>query len=155
MSDAHAPTTTTTTTTNQSNQSNQSSQSSQLIYPSNVKRYIDPDTWKAFKIIANFQGLSIKEATIEAIRQYVVSNQVKQVAIDIHLVQNNEKNLLTFVYNEELKTLLTELVSAKQRGAQRFYINDLKKQTLDTIKRHPMLSKDLADEVVQVFKVIA
>lgn len=116
---------------------------------------VDPDLWKAIRILADHKGETLSEVVNEALRQYVVNNQVEQVAIDIKIIENKEKNLLSYVYEEELKLLLTSLLEAKKRDAPIHFINDLKRQTLDLVKKHPQLSQPLADEVVQVFRVIA
>jgi len=115
---------------------------------------IEDDIWQSFKTVAYLQGIKVKEAIKQAILDYITNHQVKQVNIDIKIIKNNRKNLLTFIYEEEIKNLLSAMIQAKKRNAPMTYINDLKKQTLDLLRKHPLISENLAKEVLTVFKNI-
>lgn len=115
---------------------------------------IEDDIWRSFRTVTLLQGIKIKDSIKQAILDYITNHQVNQVKIDIKVIQNNKKNLLTFIYEESIKDLLSAMIQAKKRNAPNTYINDLKKQTLDLLKKHPQLSKDLANEVLTVFRNI-
>jgi len=115
---------------------------------------VSDDLWKAFKVVIASQGLKVKDAMPLVLQEYVNAHKISQVKIDFKVIQDTKKNLLTFVYEEELKTLLGEMVKAKQRKAPVPFIEDLRKRTLDIVKRHPTISKELAEEIVTVFKTL-
>lgn len=115
---------------------------------------VSDDLWKAFKVVIASQGLKVKDAMPLAIQEYVNAHKVSQVKIDFKVIQNTKKNLLTFVYEEELKNLLGAMIDAKKRKAPAHFMEELKRKTLDIVKRHPTISKELADEIVTVFKTL-
>lgn len=115
---------------------------------------VDDDLWKAFKVVIASQGLKVKDAVPMAIQEFVKNHRVSQVKFNFKVIQDTKKNLLTFVYEEELKNLLGEMVKAKRRDAPAHFMEDLRKKTLDIVKRHPTITKELADEIVTVFKTL-
>lgn len=115
---------------------------------------VPDDLWKGFKVVIASQGLKVKDAVPLAIQEYVNNHRVSQVKIDFKVIHDTKKNLLTFVYEEELKTLLGAMVQGKQRNAPAQYMEELKQKTLDIVKRHPTISKELAEEIVTVFKTL-
>jgi len=112
----------------------------------------DNDLWKMFKIVASMQGLRIKDALPQALMEYVQNHECEQVYVNIQVIENSKKDLLTFVYEEEIKNKVTELLDAHKRQAPRHYTNTLKLEILNLVKKHPALSKDLAEEVLLAFK---
>ena len=112
----------------------------------------DNDLWKMFKIVASMQGLRIKDALPQALMEYVQNHECEQVHVNIQVIENSKKDLLTFVYEEEIKRKVAELLEAKRRQAPNHYMNTLKHEVLDLVKKHPALSKDLAEEVLLAFK---
>jgi hypothetical protein len=113
---------------------------------------VSKDVWAAFKIVAGLQGLKVKEAVPLALAEYVENHKGQQVQIDVAIVHEAKKNLLSFVYEEELSRLLNGMIEAKKRNAPTSHINDLKRQALEILKKHPALPPSLAEEVVSVFK---
>ena len=122
-----------------------------------VKKYLleeDNEFWKAFRICAALQGLKIREAVDCALRDYVKAHENTQVRIDFKVVENRKENLLTIIYETELKSLIEAAVRSKKNNAPRQYMDQLKDRMLEIVKKHPTMTKDLADEVVQVFKTL-
>jgi len=115
---------------------------------------VPDDLWKGFKVVIASQGLKVKDAVPLAIQEYVNKHRVSQVKINFKVIHDAKKNLLTFVYEEELKTLLGAMIEAKKRKAPAQYMEELKRKTLDIVKRHPTISKELAEEIVTVFKTL-
>ena len=113
---------------------------------------VEDDLWKTFKIVASMQGLHIKDALPQALIEYVQNHECEQVHVNIQVIENSKKDLLTFVYEEEIKNKVTELLDANKRQAPKHYTNTLKADILGLVKKHPALSKDLANEVVLAFK---
>jgi len=116
---------------------------------------VDEDLWKAFKIVVATQGLKVKEAIPQALIEYIQNHSASQVKIDFKVIQDSKKNLLTFVYEEELQNLLSALIDAKKRNAPRHFMEQKKKEILDLVKKHPAITKELADEIVQTFKQLS
>ncbi len=115
---------------------------------------VEDELWKTFRIVASMQGLHIKEALPQALVEYVQNHECEQVHVNVQVIENSKKDLLTFVYEEEIKRKVAELLEAKRRQAPNHYMNNLKREVLDLVKKHPALSKDLAEEVLTVFKQI-
>jgi hypothetical protein len=115
---------------------------------------VPEDVWKAFKICCTLQGLKVKDGVLEALAEYIKAHQTEQVKVQFKVIQDKKKNLLTFVYETELRTLLTEIVKAQKREAPRKYMDGLKDRLQDVVKKHPTLPPELADEVLAVFKTI-
>lgn len=120
----------------------------------NVNQKVPDELWKAFKVCSALQGIKLKDALNQAIQEYIDSHKTSQIHIDFKVVQNQKKNLLTFVYEEELKNLLEEIVAAKKRNAPKQYMEELKDRMLKIVKKHPTIPKDLAEEVLATFKAI-
>jgi len=122
-----------------------------------VKKYLleaDDDLWKAFKIVTALLGLKVKEALPVAIQEFVKNHEPTQLKISFKVVEDRKKNLLTFIYETELKAILEALVDAKKRKAPPSYMKELKDRMLEIVKKHPTMPPQLADEIVQVFKQI-
>jgi hypothetical protein len=115
---------------------------------------VPDDLHKAFKTISAINGLKIKEALEKAMLEFIENHNSSEVHFDIKVIQNNKKDLITFVIEEQLKDLVQNMLEAKKRNAPRQYINELKKQALDLVKKHPAISKDLAEEIVQTFQIL-
>lgn len=113
---------------------------------------VEGEVWKAFKLVATSKNKKLKEAVIEAIENYIRQNPIEHLNVDFKIVENNKKNLLTFVYEEELKDLLEACKKAKEKNTP--YVNDLRKKILDLVKKNPEISKELAQEIVCTLKVI-
>jgi hypothetical protein len=116
---------------------------------------VPDDVWKAFKVCTALQGLKVKEAMNQAILDYVKVHESSQVKIDFKVVEDRKQNLLTFIYETELRSLIESVVKAKQRQAPEPYMKDLKNKMLEIVKKYPAMPKELADEVVQSFKALA
>ncbi|MCK4482472.1 hypothetical protein KAU55_04550 [Candidatus Bathyarchaeota archaeon] len=115
---------------------------------------VPDDLWKAFKMVITSQGLKVKDAMPLALQEYVENHRVSQVKIDFKVIADAKKNLLTFIYEEELKLLIGEVVKAKQRKAPPRFMADLKNRIMEIVKKHPTMTKELAEEVVTVFKTL-
>jgi len=116
---------------------------------------VDEDLWKAFRIVTATQGLKVKEAIPQALIEYIQNHSANQVKIEFKVMEDSKKNLLTFVYEEELQNLLSALIDAKKRNAPRHFMEQKKKEILDLVKKHPAITKELADEIVQTFKQLS
>jgi len=116
---------------------------------------VENDLWKTFKVVAQMQGLHIYEALPQAMLEYVQSHETEQIQVNIQVIENSKKDLLTFVYEEEIKNKVSELLDAKKRQAPLHYTKSLKKEILDLVRKHPSLSKPLAEEIVLAFKQLA
>lgn len=115
---------------------------------------VPDDLWRAFRTVTFLQGLKIKDAVPKAITEFIQTHQVSEVRIDLKVIEDNKRNLLTFVYEEEIKNLLFSLIEARKRHAPLPYLRDLKGQMLKTVKKHPQISKQLAQEIVTTLKAI-
>jgi hypothetical protein len=115
---------------------------------------VSDELWKAFRLVVEMQGLKIKDAMPEALSEYIQNHAVSEINIDLKVVENNKKNLLTIIYEEEIKTLLGSIVEANKRNAPPNYTNQLKNQLLAIVKKHPVISNELADEIVTVLKTV-
>lgn len=109
---------------------------------------IDSDLWNAFKFVAFANHLKIKEAIEQAITEFIENHKLNS-SIEIKIIENKEakENLINVIYEEEIRMILKELLSAKERKANINYINDLKRQLFDLLKKNSIISKDLADQV--------
>ena len=112
----------------------------------------DKDLWDLFTTVAKMQGLKVKEAVPKALMLFVEKYKKKNVHVNIKVVKNTKRNLLTFVYEEEIRNNLKALIEAKKRDAPNDFIVQLKNETLEIVKKHPALSEELAQEVVTVFR---
>lgn len=115
---------------------------------------VSNEFWQVFRTTALLQGLKVKEAVPEALLLFVEKYKTANIQIDVKVFKNNKKNLLTFVYEEEIKNKLEALLQAKRRKAPNDFIVKLKNDTLEILKKHPAISEDLAEQVVTVFKNI-
>ncbi|MEM3592177.1 MAG: hypothetical protein QW702_08810 [Candidatus Bathyarchaeia archaeon] len=110
---------------------------------------IETEIWEAFRLIAYAQGLKIKYAIREALLEYIENHKGNYQNIEIKIIENKEakENVLQIIYEEEIRDLLKELLNAKRRNANITYVNDLKARLFDLLKKNPVISKDLAEEV--------
>ena len=115
---------------------------------------VPDDLWKAFKMVITSQGLKVKDAMPLALQEYVENHKVSQVKINFKVIENRKKNLFTFVYEEELKVLLGEVIKAKKRKAPPRFMADLKNKIMDIVKKNPTITQDLADEILTIFKTL-
>jgi len=115
---------------------------------------IESSLWHTFKLIAFSQGLKVKDAIKEAIIDYINKHKTTQQNIEVKIIKNYEakQNLLQFIIEEEIKGKLKALLEAKQRDASGQYINQLKHEVIDYIKKHPNISEDLANQIKIVFQ---
>lgn len=115
---------------------------------------VPDDLWKGFKICCALKGLKIKNGIIEAVAEYIKATQPEQVKINFKVVADRKQNLLTFIYETEMRTLLTGLVEAQKRHAPKDYMDTLKDRLQILVKKHPTIPQDLAEEVLAVFKTL-
>lgn len=113
---------------------------------------IDKEIWDAFKLVAYFNSLKMKDAIQIAILDYIQTYQKKEQNISIQVIKKTERNLISFVYEEEIKNLCSAILEAKQRKASQPYLNGLKAQLMKTIKKHPYLNEELSQEIVSILK---
>jgi hypothetical protein len=113
------------------------------------------EEWKAFRICAALQGLKIKQAVHQAVLDYIKAHESSQLKIDFKVVEDRKQNLLTFIYEQELKMLIEGVVAAKKHQAPKSHMDELKNRMLEIVKKHPAIPKELAEEVVQTFKALA
>lgn len=121
-----------------------------ITYPIRIER----ELWFTFKAIANMRNLRLYEAVKEAIIDYINKHKNSQQNITVKIIKNVQakENLLQFIIEEEIKSLLKALLEAKQRDASGQYINQLKLKVIDNIKKHPNISEDLANQIKIVFQ---
>src|SRR4030042_2268691 len=100
---------------------------------------VEDELWKTFRVVASMQGLHIKDALPQALIEYVQNHECEQVQVNIQVIENSKKDLLTFVYEEEIKNKVCELLDAKKRQAPLHYTKGLKKEILDLVRKHPSL----------------
>jgi hypothetical protein len=110
---------------------------------------IDNGIWDAFKLVSVAQGLKIKDAIQQAIIEYIENHKGNFQNIEIKIIENKEAktNILQVIFEEEIRNILKELIDAKQRKANITYINELKKQLFEMLKRNISVSKNLAEEI--------
>ena len=118
------------------------------------QQQFDNDLWNNFKATAFLNGLLIKDAVPQALAEFVENHKPESVHLNEQIIQDTTRNLLVFVYEEELKNIVAGLLDAKKRNAPTQFINGLKKQALDILKKHPSVTKEIAEEVVQAFKQV-
>jgi len=116
---------------------------------------VPDEVWQALKVCAALQGLKIKEVVNQAILDYIKAHESSQLKIDFKVVEDRKQNLLTFIYETELKVLIEGVVAAKKRQAPKSHMDELKNRMLEIVKKHPAIPKELAEEVVQTFKALA
>ena len=110
---------------------------------------IESDVWQSFRLIAYAQNMTIKEAIRQAIIEYIQNHQLPNQKIEIKIIENKKakENILQVVIEEEIRTILKELINAKMRKAPYHYINQQKQHLIDLIKKQPYISKELAEEI--------
>ena len=119
---------------------------------------IENELWHSFKLVALSQGLKIKDAIREAIIEYIKNHQTQETKIEVQIIKNIEarQDLLQFIIEEDIKHKLKEIIRASQnlkRNPQlKAYINDLKLKIIDDIRKHPSISKELAQQIKTVFQ---
>ena len=118
------------------------------------QQQIENDLWNSFKATAFLNGLLVKQAVPRALAEYVENHKPEQVELTVQIIQDTKKNLLVFVYEEELKNLVAGMLEAKKNNRPRSFIDGLKKQALEVLKKHPAISKEIAEEVVQAFRQV-
>ena len=118
------------------------------------QQQIDDGLWNNFKATAFLNGLRIKVAVPQALAEFVENHKPESVQLNVQIIQDTTKNLLVFVYEEELKNIVAGLLDAKKRNAPTQFIDSLKKQALEILKKHPAVTKEIAEEVVQAFKQV-
>lgn len=115
---------------------------------------VDSDLWKAFKTVATMEGSKVKDAVVQALEEYIKARENTQIKIDFKVVSDTKRDLLTFVYEEELKQLIADAMNAQKREAPPKYVRELRERMLTIVKKHPTMQKTLADEVLQAFKAL-
>ena len=119
---------------------------------------VPADLWHQFRIATTFRGQKIYQAILQLIEEYIqrYNEQIekKRTVIEAKIIGNIEarENLLQFAIEQELRRMLKSLIEAKQRNANPAYINDLKFRIIETIKKHPIVSQQLAQEIKTVFQ---
>jgi len=110
---------------------------------------IETDIWLAFKTIAIANNLKVKDAIRQAILEYIQNHQLPNQKVEVKIIENKEakENILQIVIEEDIRTTLKELLDAKARKANISYINELKKYLIEQVKKAPLVSKDLANEI--------
>jgi len=110
---------------------------------------IETEIWEAFKLVSLSQGLKIKDAIRLAITDFIQNYKPSQVNLEVKIIENKEakENIMQIILEEEIRDLLKELLNAKRRNANITYVNDLKARLFDLLKKNPVISKDLAEEV--------
>jgi len=110
---------------------------------------IETEIWEAFKLVSLSQGLKIKDAIRLAITDFIQNYKPSQVNLEVKIIENKEakENIMQIILEEEIRDLLKELLNAKRRNANITYVNDLKVRLFDLLKKNPVISKDLAEEV--------
>jgi len=98
----------------------------------------------------------MKQGLIQALTEFVKNHQVKEAKINVEIISNQEgkKNLVQFMYEQQLRILLRGLFDAKLRHAPEPHITDLKLKILDVLKKNPYVSEDLAEEIKIAFQNI-
>jgi hypothetical protein len=120
-----------------------------------MKKYlleVDEELWQAFKIVASMEGLYIKDAMPQALMEFVEAHKAEQVQVNIHVVEGPAKDLLSIIYEEDIKTFCLNLLEAKRRNSPRPFTDNLKRELLKSVKAHPKLSKELAQDVVETLR---
>ena len=115
---------------------------------------VQDEIWKAFKLVCVMQGKDIKEGIPEALIEYTNNHASDQIRVNFEVVKDPKRNLLTFIYETELRTLISGIVKAKKRNAPKDFQDDLKDRLKKIVKQHPVIPQDLADEVLAVFKTL-
>jgi hypothetical protein len=119
---------------------------------------VPADLWNQFRITAMWRGQKIYQAILQAIEEYIekytMEVEKKRTVIEAKIIGNIEarENLLQFAIEQELRRMLKSLIEAKQRNANTAYIKELKFKIIETVKKHPIVSKDLAYEIKRVFQ---
>jgi len=119
---------------------------------------IDATLWNTFTGLAKLQGLKVQEAVKLAIIEYIQNHKPKDQKIEVKIIENIEakENLLQFIIEEEIRHQLREILKkspkAKKNPQLRAYINELKLKIIDNVKKHPAISKELAEEIKTVFQ---
>ena len=110
---------------------------------------VDSDLWQAFKLACSLQGLKVKEGLPKALLEFAEKYKSTQIKIDVKVIKNTKKNLLTFIYEEQIKSLLEEIIRAKKRKAYD-WMERKKHDLFKILEKHPCLTPELADEVKTV-----
>jgi transketolase len=117
---------------------------------------VDRNVWEAFKLISISQGQKVKDAIQQAIIEYIENHKTESQKIEIQIIENKEAktNILQVIIEEEIRGILKELMDAKQRKTNITYINELKKQLFEILKKNSSVSKDLAEEIKIVLQTL-
>jgi len=119
---------------------------------------IEASLWQTFKLVSMSQGLKIQEAIKQAIIEYIQNHKTNHQNIEVKIIENIEakENLLQFIIEEEIRHQLKEILRVsprlKKNPQLKSYINELKIKIINNVKRHPAISKDLAQEIKTVFQ---
>jgi len=115
---------------------------------------VETPLWFTFKAIANMRGLKVKEAIKEALIEYIQNHKLTHQNIEVKIIRNHEAktNLLQFIREHEIKTLLEAIIEAQKRDAPKTYIDGLKLKIIDNVKKTPQISEELANQIKIVFQ---
>ena len=116
---------------------------------------IENEIWQTFKTICTIKGLKVKEAIKEAIINWIEQNKTENINLKVEIIQNNQKNILNFVIEEQVREYLKAIIEAKKRNASPHHITELKFKIIDILRRNPTVSEQLANEIKTVFENIA
>ena len=115
---------------------------------------VEDELWNVFKLTATFNGLKVKEAVKQALIEFIQNHSINEVSVNINVIKDAKTNLYHFIIQEELRNKLVALRRAVEERRPYSYIQQLKHQILDLLKKNPVVDEELAEEVKVAFQVL-
>jgi len=109
---------------------------------------IERSLWLPFKTICAARGKSIKNQLTELILNFVRENAPKHFGtVNIQEIRIDQMNLYQYIVAEEVRLLTGEIKKAIERDANPAYLNELKMQLLDMVRKNPTVTPELGEEI--------
>ena len=117
---------------------------------------IDDETWMAFKIIALKKGMTVKDAIIQAIEDFIEKGKEDTDDLKIEIIKaEKQRNLKALIDETELSKIIKQLIERKQRPRRGYdaFAVDLKYRLFKMLRSGVTITEDIAEELKQFLKL--
>lgn len=115
---------------------------------------IEDSAWQGIQVIAIVKGKRPNDIINEALVQYLKTQEDTKLNLTINTVKETGKNVLCYLVEMEVHTILEKLMDAQKRNAPKTYLWSLKDDLILTVRKYPYVSEKTAEEIKQAINVV-